>query len=193
MGQVAAEGPPAAHWCGWRHPGGPVGGSSELYGGLATTEPASCWSASRSAHLLRTAPVTRADQGTVAAWSQLSLAMGEALAPVGWDVWGGESHSRAPGLGSGPPCMRHAVPRPVRAGPGPGCGRAPRTRPACLSGVPRPTRRGRVGTRLPGPLRSFRARDQTVRVTLRSRPTSSHSGLPKLKPGSTANPARGAT
>lgn len=44
------------------------------------------------------------------AWSQLSLEMGEAVAPVDWDVWGGESHSRAPGLGSGPLCMRHAVP-----------------------------------------------------------------------------------
>lgn len=193
MGQVATEGPPAAHWCGWRHPGGPVGGTSELYGGLATAEPASCWSASRSAHLLRTAPVTGADQGTAGRVVSAVPGNGRGCRPCGLGRVG--RRVSLPGSWSGrwPSVMRHAVPRPVRAGPGPGCGRAPRIRPACLSGVPRPTRHGRVGTRLPGPLRSFRARDQTVRVTLRSRPTSSHSGLPKLKPGSTANPARGAT
>lgn len=37
------------------------GGTSEL-GGAAATEPVSCRLASRSAHLLRTAPITRGDQ-----------------------------------------------------------------------------------------------------------------------------------
>lgn len=73
--------------------------------------------------------------------------------PVDWVVSGGESRSRAPALGGGRLRMRHAVPRPVEAGPRSGRGRAPGTRRAFPAGVPRPTHRGRAGTCLPGPRR----------------------------------------
>lgn len=52
----------------------------------------------------------------LAAWSQLSLAMGEAVAPVGWDVWGGESHSRAPGRWPSVHAARGPPPREGRPG-----------------------------------------------------------------------------
>lgn len=149
--QVAAEGPPAAHRCGRRHPGGPAGGHFRAGGGQPPRSlcPAG-WPAAAP-----TCSAQHPSHEETRSSRMVSAVTGsrQGCRPVDWVVSGGESRSRAPALGGGRLRMRHAVPRPVEAGPRSGRGRAPGTRRAFPAGVPQPTHRGRAGTCLPGPRR----------------------------------------
>lgn len=187
--QVAAEGPPAAHQCGRRHPGGPAGGHFRAGGGsrhgacvLPVGQPQRP-PAPHSTHHTR--------RPGLAAWSQLSPEAGKAVAP-----WTGSCRaaSLAPGL------LLWAVavcacgtlsPAPWRRARGPGVGGRPE--PAGRSPLVCCSRRIAAALARASPVPGASPGAGSDRkVAPRSRPASGPSGLPRLRAASTANPSRGA-